>query len=139
MTTRSARVTDLLRAWGKGDEDALGQLVPIVEGELRRLARIHMRRERQGHTLQPTALVNEVYLRLAGNEGMEWKNRAQFFAMAATIMRRILVDYARAHNAEKRGSGLFGSERCEVVGTASGHFRPGVLRAVLQLIAVASP
>lgn len=98
-------VSELLLAWSKGDEAALGRLIPIVHGELRRVARRYMARERPGHTLQPTALVNEVYLRLVDIRRMEWKNRAQFFAIAARMMRRVLVDVARSRRYQKRGAG----------------------------------
>ena len=90
---------------GQGDQTAFDQLVPIVHAELRRLARRHMAKERSGHTLQPTALVNEVYLRLVDLRRMQWKNRAQFFAICATLMRRVLVDIARARQYQKRGGG----------------------------------
>ncbi|HTG99199.1 MAG TPA: sigma-70 family RNA polymerase sigma factor [Vicinamibacterales bacterium] len=99
-------VSDLLVAWRHGDEAALEQLLPIVHAELRRLARRHMARENPGHTLQPTALVNEVYLRLVDLRRMHWQNRAQFFAIAARLMRRILVDFARARHYQKRGGGV---------------------------------
>ena len=98
-------VSDLLIAWSDGDETALEQLIPIVHDELRRVARRHMARERLGHTLQPTALVNEVYLRLVDIRRMHWQNRAQFFAIAARLMRRILVDVARSRRYQKRGGG----------------------------------
>ena len=96
-------VTRLLRQWSRGDAQALEQLVPVLYNELQRLAHYHMRRERKGHTLQTTALVNEVYLRLCGENGLQWENRAHFFAVAARMMRRILVDYSRRHSAAKRG------------------------------------
>jgi RNA polymerase sigma factor (TIGR02999 family) len=96
----------LLRAWGDGDAAALEQLVPLVHDELRRLARRYMNRERAGHTLQPTALVNELYLKLIDVKAVRWQNRAHFFAMAARFMRRILVDSARARNNQKRGGGV---------------------------------
>jgi len=95
----------LLRAWGGGDQAAFEALLPLVHDELRRIARRHMRKERQGHTLQPTALVNEAYLRLIEVKRMRWQNRAHFFAMAARIMRRILVNAARARGYQKRGGG----------------------------------
>ena len=101
----SHQVTGLLLAWGRGDEAALEQLVPLVHGELRRLARRHMGHERQGHTLQATALVNEAYLRLIDVQQVHWQNRAHFFAMSARLMRRILVDFARSRNYQKRGGG----------------------------------
>jgi len=98
-------VTQLLARWTDGDEAALQQLVPIVHEELRRLARRQMAGERPGHTLQPTALVNEAYLRLVNLKQMQWQNRAHFFAMGARLMRRILVDFARSRGYQKRGGG----------------------------------
>ena len=103
MEAASGQVTRLLRQWSAGDALALKQLVPIVYSELRRLAHYRLRRERDGHTLQTTALVHEVYLRLCGQDGSQWENREHFFAVAARLMRRILVDYSRRHGAEKRG------------------------------------
>jgi len=99
---RDADLTGLLKAWGKGDREAAERLIPFVYGELRRQAARHLRRERRGHTLRPTALVHEVYLRLQGRRGIEWKNRTQFFAVAAKVMRRVLVDHARRRGAAKR-------------------------------------
>jgi len=96
-------VTVLLKAWAGGDAAALDQLVPVVHGQLRRMARHYMRHEAQGHTLQPTALVNEAYLRLLGADNVSWQDRAHFFAVSAQMMRRILVDAARARGSEKRG------------------------------------
>jgi RNA polymerase sigma factor (TIGR02999 family) len=98
-------VTRLLARWTDGDEAALQQLVPIVHEELRRVARRQMAGEGPGHTLQPTALVNEAYLRLINLKQMQWQNRAHFFAMAARLMRRILVDFARSRGYQKRGGG----------------------------------
>jgi len=98
-------VSQLLRAWSGGDQNALEKLTPIVYDELHRLAGRHMRRERPGHSLQTTALVNEAYLRLVDYRRMEWQNRAHFFAVSAQLMRRILVEHARRHNL-KRGVGL---------------------------------
>jgi RNA polymerase sigma factor (TIGR02999 family) len=95
-----------LLAWGQGDVGAFDRLVPLVHGELRRLARRYMGRERPGHTLQATALVNEAYLRLVAVNRVRWQNRAHFFAMAARMMRRILVDAARARGNDKRGGGM---------------------------------
>ena len=96
MTDATAhRVTRLLKAWSRGDRTALDELAPIVETELRRLARGYMRHERAGHTLQPTALVNEAFVRLIDWKNVEWQNRAHFFGVSAQIMRRILVDFAR--------------------------------------------
>jgi RNA polymerase sigma-70 factor, ECF subfamily len=99
------QVTILLRAMKNGDESAAGQLLPLVYNELHRLAKSYMRRERSDHTLQPTALINEVYLRLAG-ETVDWQSRQHFIGVAANVMRRLLVDHARAHNAEMRAGGL---------------------------------
>lgn len=96
-------VTNLLVAWGQGDKAALERLTPLVYKELRRLAQWHMKRERVGHTLQATALVNEAYLRLVDINQVQWQDRAHFFAMAARQMRRILIDAARKHGNEKRG------------------------------------
>jgi len=98
-------VSRLLARWKEGDEAALQELVPIVHDELRRLARRQMAGERPGRTLQPTALVNEAYLRLADLRQMQWQDRAHFFAMAARVMRRILVDAARSRGYQKRGGG----------------------------------
>jgi RNA polymerase sigma-70 factor, ECF subfamily len=98
-------ISNLLRAWSGGDQNALEMLTPVVYGELRRLARRYMRRERPGHSLQTTALLNEAYLRLVDYKRMQWQNRAHFFAVSAQLMRRILVEHARRHNL-KRGVGL---------------------------------
>jgi RNA polymerase sigma factor (TIGR02999 family) len=95
-------VTELLQAWRRGETAADEQLLALVYGELKRLAAAQLRGERQGHTLQPTALVHEAYLRLAGQKGLEWRDRSHFFGLAATMMRRILVDHARARLADKR-------------------------------------
>lgn len=96
-------VTQLLIGWGKGDKEALDQLLPIVYDELRRQAARYLRRERVGHTLQTTALIHEAYLRLIDQKNVEWQNRAQFFGVAAQLMRRILVDHARTKKRAKRG------------------------------------
>jgi RNA polymerase sigma factor (TIGR02999 family) len=100
------RTSQVLADWAEGDPAARDRLLPIVYEELRRLAHRHMRGERKGHTLQTTALVNEVYLRLAGVDALRGRDRAHFFAMAATLMRRVLVDYARRRGREKRGAGV---------------------------------
>ena len=100
-----SEVTRLLKEWGKGDTSARDQLIAIVYSELRAIAARYLRRERQDHTLQPTALVNEAYLRLIDQKQVEWQNRAHFLGVAAKMMRRILVDHARTHNRVKRGSG----------------------------------
>ncbi len=96
-------VTRLLLAWRRGDPDALDRLIPLVYGELHQMAERYLRRERPGHTLQPTAIVNEAYLRLIGRQGADWQGRAHFFAVAAQSMRRILVEHARRRDAKKRG------------------------------------
>lgn len=96
-------VTQLLKAWGQGDQEALNQLMPLVYEQLRYLAINRLKQERNEHTLQPTALVNEVYLRLVNWKEIDWQNRGQFFAVAAQLMRNILVDYARHQLAAKRG------------------------------------
>jgi RNA polymerase sigma factor (TIGR02999 family) len=96
-------VTQLLIAWGDGHRDALDQLVPLVYDDLRRLAAGYMGRETPGHSLQPTALVHEAYVRLIDQRRVQWRNRAHFFGVAANMMRRILVDYARKRRADKRG------------------------------------
>jgi RNA polymerase sigma factor (TIGR02999 family) len=96
-------LTNLLQAWARGDALARDRLIPLVYGELRRRAASHLRRERAGHTLEPTALVHEAYLRLAGHDRAVWQNRAQFFAIASQIMRRILIDRARARRMGRRG------------------------------------
>jgi RNA polymerase sigma factor (TIGR02999 family) len=97
-----ARVTELLHAWMAGQAGALDELMAAVQAELRRLARVHMRGERRDHTLQPTALVNEIYLRLAELRDIRWQDRAHFFNLVSTLMRRVLVDAARARAAGKR-------------------------------------
>jgi RNA polymerase sigma factor (TIGR02999 family) len=106
MSSPSASPTDLLLAWGRGDRDACDRLMPLVYDELRRLAGHYMRKEPVGHTLQATALVNEVYLRLVDVERIQLEGRHHFFALAARMMRRLLVDSARARGNEKRGGRL---------------------------------
>src|SRR5918911_4459190 len=98
-------VTQLLIAWSDGDKSALDKLMPLVYDELRRLAHNYMSRERAGHTLQTTALVNEAYVRLVNRKSLQWQNRAHFFGIAAQLMRTILVDHARSQTAAKRGGG----------------------------------
>ena len=102
----SPDVTELLDGWSRGDRDALDRLLPLVYAELRRVAARQLRRERAGHSLQPTALVHEVYLRLVDQKRVDWQNRAHFFGVSAQIMRRILVDHARRRKANKRGDDL---------------------------------
>jgi RNA polymerase sigma factor (TIGR02999 family) len=106
MSSGSADISRLLIAWGAGDETALDRLTPLIYDELRRMARRHMRKERPGNTLQTTALVHEAYLRLVDAKTAERKDRAQFFALSSQIMRRILVDAARARASAKRGGGV---------------------------------
>ena len=103
MASSSHDVTRLLRAWSNGDKAALARLAPLVESELHRLAESFLRRERAGHTLQTTALVNEAYLRLIDDTAIEWQSRAHFYGIAARMMRRILVDHARRRRKLKRG------------------------------------
>lgn len=103
MSPESPEITELLKAWGSGDAAALDQLTPLVYDELRRLARRYMRNERAGNTLQTTALVNEAYLRLVDAKRVAWQDRVHFFAVSAQMMRRILVDAARARGSAKRG------------------------------------
>jgi RNA polymerase sigma factor (TIGR02999 family) len=106
MSSSEEEVTALLRRWRDGDEAALNKLTPLVYDELHRLAHKYIRRERPGHTLQTTALVNEAYVRLVDQNSVDWQNRAHFFGVAAQVMRHILVDYARQQTAVKRGGGL---------------------------------
>src|SRR5205823_9309077 len=101
----TAKITQLLIEWNNGRNGALEDLLPLVYGELRRLAARRLRRERPDHTLQPTALVHEAYIRLIDQRRVRWQNRAHFYAIAAQVMRRILVDRARARGADKRGAG----------------------------------
>ena len=115
-------VTRLLVDWGNGDQAALDELTPLVYEELRRLARRYMRREGPGHTLQPSALVNEAFLRLVDQNSVQWQSRAHFFGVAAQLMRRVLIDYARRHASGKRGGGTLRvsiSEAADVARQAS--------------------
>lgn len=114
-------VSRLLARWSRGEAEALDALLPLVYDELRRIASRQLRRERREHTLAPTALVHEVYLRLVGQTRGDWRNRAQFFGVAAQLMRRILVDHARAHKAAKRGGSatVVALEEAEVAGAAA--------------------
>jgi RNA polymerase sigma-70 factor, ECF subfamily len=102
----SSDVTGLLRRWQQGDQDAVEELLPLIYGELRRIARRHLRGERDGHTLEATALVHEVYLRLSGGSEPRWNDRVHFYAVAAQMMRRVLVDHARSRGAAKRGGSV---------------------------------
>jgi RNA polymerase sigma-70 factor, ECF subfamily len=102
----SQEITQLLRAWSDGDDQALGRLTPLLYEELHRMAHRYMRQERSDHTLQTTALINEAYLRLIAWKNVRWQDRAHFFGVAAGLMRRILVDFARSRNYAKRGGGV---------------------------------
>lgn len=99
------QISELLVLWKEGNQTALDVLIPLVEPDLRRIARQYMRKERPGHTFQTTALVNEAYIKLVGQRGGNWQNRAHFFAIAATLMRRILIDHAKTRCRTKRGGG----------------------------------
>ncbi|MDB4916288.1 MAG: polymerase, sigma-24 subunit, subfamily [Gemmatimonadetes bacterium] len=123
----SADVTGLLLAWGKGDASAGEELLPAVYGELHRQAQRAMRRENDGHTLQATALVHEAYLKLVDQSRIQWRNRAQFFGVAAQVMRRILVDHARAQQAEKRGGDF---KQVTLVGDAIAEMAPESVHGV---------
>ncbi len=103
MWTPSSDVSRLLQAWNDGDTEARDQLMPLVFDDLREIAQRHYRREGSGHTLQPTALVNELYMKLKGQRGVQWRSRREFFAVSANMIRRILVDHARKRQAVKRG------------------------------------
>jgi RNA polymerase sigma-70 factor, ECF subfamily len=103
MTVSPQEVTQLLTAWRDGDQEALDKLMPLVYDELRRIAGRYMKRERAGHTLQTTALVNEAYLRMVGQQNVDWQNRAHFFGVAASVMRHLLVDRGRANGRVRRG------------------------------------
>jgi RNA polymerase sigma factor (TIGR02999 family) len=129
MHTREGPVTVLLRDWGRGDSNAAEAVIPLVYKDLREIARYHLRRERPSHTLQQTALIHEVYLRLLGQAAPSWEDRKHFFATAGVLMRRILLDYGRRRHAEKRGDGavlsnldafpdLAGTEEREVLALA---------------------
>lgn len=116
ISKKQIEVTQLLLRWSDGDKLALEALIPLVYDELYRLARVYMNRERPGHTLQITALVNEAYLRLVNWKEARWENRSHFYGVAAQLMRRILVDFARARNYEKRGGGMRQVEFDELAG-----------------------
>ena len=113
-------VTQLLIDWSNGDQNAFENLLPLVYSELRRLAARHLARERRNHTLQSTAVVHEAYLRLIDQSRVQWKNRAQFFGVASQMIRRILVDHARSHQAAKRGSGAIKLSLDEAVAVPGG-------------------
>jgi len=113
--TQTHELTQLLVDWSNGDTAALEKLLPLIEQELRRLAHRYMSRERAGHTLQTTALVNEAFVRLVNRRNVNWQNRAHFFGIAASLMRTILVDHARSHACAKRGGGAFNLELDETM------------------------
>jgi len=134
-----ADITQLLAEWSDGNQSALDQLYPLVYDELHRLARRYMSRERKGHTLQTTALINEAYVRLVDQRNVHWANRSHFFAISAQIMRRILIDHARRHAYAKRGGGaqqISLDEAAVVVGHASELLR---LDEALQSLAEMDP
>jgi len=114
-TTRPPDITTLLRAWSQGDRSALDRLTQLIYDELRYLAHRYMRRERDGHTLQTTGLVSEAFMRLVDVKGIEWQDRAHFLAVSARIMRRILVEAARARASAKRGGGMARVEHSEAL------------------------
>jgi RNA polymerase sigma factor (TIGR02999 family) len=121
MTTLSPQeITGLLADWGRGDREALDKLTPLVYAELRRIARRQMSRERHGHTLQATALVNEAFIRLSGQEDVSWQDRAHFYAVCAQVMRHILIDHARAQQRDKRGGGAIQVSLNEAAALAGG-------------------
>jgi len=124
--SRAHDVTKLLLSWGQGDTTALDRLVPLLYDDLRRVARRHLRRERPGHSLQPTALVHEVFLRLVDVDRMTLKSRTHFFALSARLMRQILVDHARRQQAGKRGGGATVISLNEAAGAAAPASTPSV-------------
>ena len=118
MNQTQTQITQLLQKWQEGNNEALETLMPLVYAELKRLAGSYLRRERPDHTLQSAALVNEAYLRLVDQTQTQWQNKAHFFGIAAQMMRRILADHARGHNAAKRGAGMPELELNEAVAQA---------------------
>ena len=118
MNQTQTQITQLLQKWQEGNDEALETLMPLVYAELKRLAGSYLRRERPDHTLQSAALVNEAYLRLVDQTQTQWQNKAHFFGIAAQMMRRILADHARGHNAAKRGAGMPELELNEAVAQA---------------------
>lgn len=112
--TSSARITGLLVDWSKGDDDAMNELMPLVEPELRRMAKRYLRQLRPGKTLQTTAVINEAYLRLVDQNKVDWQNRSHFFGIAACLIRRILLNYIRDQKRQKRGGGAFHISLSEV-------------------------
>lgn len=135
----AADVTALLTAWKSGDEAALDRLIPLVYAELRRIARRYLAHERPDHTLQPTALVHEAFLRLTDQRKASWRNRAQFFGIAAQVMRRILVDHARRAHALKRGGGMPALPLEQAPGTTASQIPVLALDAALARLAAMDP
>jgi RNA polymerase sigma-70 factor (ECF subfamily) len=131
-------ITTLLVAWGRGDEAALDQIIPLVHRELHQIARRCLKGERAGHTLQPTALVNEAYLRLVDVRRVNWKNRTHFLAMSARLMRRVLVDFARSRQYQKRGGGVMkvSLDEADVVSTERGQDLVALDEALTALSAI---
>jgi RNA polymerase sigma-70 factor (ECF subfamily) len=138
-TPLSHEITRLLRAWSKGEADALEKLTPLVYGELHRLARRYMAEERSGRTLQTTALVNEAYLRLAGSRQTDWRDRAYFFGACARIMRRILVDCARSRKSVKRDAGFQVELDGDVVASSSAETDLAAVDDALEALAAIEP
>jgi RNA polymerase sigma factor (TIGR02999 family) len=136
IAEQSHEITQLLLAWNNGDQVALTKLVPLVETELRRLARTYMSRERVDHTLQTTALINEAYVKLIDATNVQWQNRAHFYGIAARVMRRVLVDFARQRNYRKRGGGNHQITFEETLAIADA-YRPEVLAVDEALTALA--
>jgi RNA polymerase sigma factor (TIGR02999 family) len=134
-------ITELLDRWGQGDREAFEALLPLVYKELRHLAARHLRQERRGHTLQPTALVHEAYLRLSGLREVQLENRAHFFGTAARVMRRVLVDHARKHRAKKRGGAEAPVTLEDVAAPAplEGHLDMEALDAALNALEAIAP
>ena len=134
MTAFPQEITQLLLNWSKGDEAALNQLIPLVYPELRKLARRYMGRESPEHTLQTSALINEAYLRLVDQQVVEWQDRAHFFAVAAQVMRHILIDHARSHLYGKRGAGAQHVPLDDAAGVKSGRRNWWRLTARLRVL-----
>lgn len=127
MPLNQSEVTRLLERWSEGDPEALTEMMPLIVGDLRRIAAKRLAQENPGHTLQSTALVNEVYMRLVGKRSVSWRNRAQFFAFVAGLMRRILVDHARKRRTTKRGSGVIRLSLDETIQVPSTEKDPDLL------------
>ena len=140
MAPGAGEITQLLTRWAHGDSRALETLAPLVHSELRRIADAYLRRERPGHTLQPTALVNEAWLRLVNQDGLDFATRQRFFSLAARTMRQILTDYARTAHAEKRGGGAFPVELSDSLSAEVGGVEEFLaLDQALEQLAAVSP